>query len=82
MVKYDGRGGYRLVSGGHVTNYLECDIYSGIIDLETVSIAFLAREIYDLYFISADEASAYFQAFTFEKFCTIAGPEFGPKWED
>ena len=80
-VKYDGRRRARLVAGGHVTDDLEYDIYSGNVDLETVRIAFLARELYDLDVIAADVASAYLQALTCEKVYTIAGPEFGSEWE-
>ena len=80
-VKYDGRRRARLVAGGHVTNDLDFDIYSGNVELETVRTAFIARELYDLEVITADIASAYIQADTCEKVYTIAGPEFGIKWK-
>ena len=41
-VKCDGRHRARLVECGHVTEELENDDYSGVIDLETIRIVFLA----------------------------------------
>jgi hypothetical protein len=47
------------------------------VNLETVRIAFLAAELFDLDIIAADVSSAYIQAFTSEKVFVKAGPKFG-----
>lgn len=76
-VKFDGRRRARLVAGGHVTPESEFDLYAGVVDLETVRIAFVAAALMQLKVIAADVGSAYIQAFTREKIYVIAGPEFG-----
>ncbi|MEM7375710.1 MAG: reverse transcriptase domain-containing protein, partial [Bacteroidota bacterium] len=76
-VKFDLRHRARCVAGGHVTEDLEFDIYSGVVDLETVRIALVAAILTSLRIVAADIGSAYIQAFTMEKIYTIAGPE----WE-
>ena len=78
-VKYDGRRRARCVAGGHVTPDLDVDMYSGVVDLEIVRLAFIAAKLQDLQVYTADIGSAYIQAFTTEKVYTIAGPEFGSK---
>jgi len=77
-VKFDGRHRARCVAGGHMTSDLEDDMYSGVVNLETVRIAFVAAALMELQVIAADIGSAYLNAFTSEKVYTIAGPEFGP----
>ena len=76
-VKFDGRRRARLVAGGHTTTALEYDMYSGMVDLESVRIAFVAAALYDLKVIAADVASAYLQAYTFEKIYFYADEAFG-----
>ena len=76
-VKYDLRHRARCVAGGHVTEDLEFDVYSGVVDMETVRIALVAAVLMSLDIVAADIGSAYIQAFTIEKVYTIAGPE----WE-
>jgi len=76
-VKYDGRKRARCVAGGHMTPDLEEDLYSGVVDLEVVRLAFVAATLQDLRVIAADIGSAYIQAYTNEKVFVIAGPEFG-----
>jgi hypothetical protein len=76
-VKFDGRRRARCVAGGHVTPNLTDDLYAGVANLETVRIAFLAAELFDLDIIAADVSSAYIQAFTSEKVFVKAGPKFG-----
>jgi Reverse transcriptase (RNA-dependent DNA polymerase) len=41
-------------------------------------IAIAAGELKDLFHMAGDISSAYLEAFTLEKVCFIAGPEFGP----
>ena len=76
-VKYDGRRRARCVAGGHKTPDLDEDLYSGVVNLETVRLAFIAAILMDLKVIAADVSSAYINAFTTEKVYVIAGPEFG-----
>ena len=76
-VKFDGRRRARLVAGGHVTTKPVNDYYSGVVELETIRIAFVAAVLMKLHVVAADIASAYIQAFTSEKVYTKAGPEFG-----
>ena len=40
-VKFDGRFRARCVAGGHMTSDQVADLYSGVVDLETVRIAFV-----------------------------------------
>jgi hypothetical protein len=77
-VKFDGRHRARCVAGGHVTPDPEDSLYSGVVDLETVRIAFTLSTLMELDVLAADIGSAYIQANTIEKVYTIAGPEFGP----
>jgi hypothetical protein len=76
-VKFDGRHRARCVAGGHVTDDLDEDLYSGVVNLETVRLALLTATIFKLKVTAADVGSAYIQAYTNEKVFVIAGPEFG-----
>jgi len=76
-VKFDGQRRARCVAGGHVAPNLTDDLYAGVVNLETVRIAFLAAELFDFDIIAADVSSAYIQAFTSEMVFVKAGPEFG-----
>jgi len=77
-VKFDGRRRARCVAGGHLTPDLEVDMYSGVVDLDIVRLAFIAAKLMNLQVVTADIGSAYIQAYTTEKVYTVAGPEFGP----
>ena len=66
-VKFDDRHRARCVAGGHVTEDLEYDVYSGVVDLETVKIALVVAILTELKVIAADIGSAYIQAITVEK---------------
>ena len=77
-VKYDGRHRARMVAGGHCTPDWEDDLYSGVVNLETIRIAFTIASILNYTIVAADIISAYIQAKTTEKVYAIAGPEFGP----
>ena len=56
--------GPRCVAGGHVTPDLDVDMYSGVVDLEIVRLAFIAAKLQDLQVFTADIGSAYIQAHT------------------
>jgi hypothetical protein len=72
-VKFDGRHRSRCVAGGHVTDDIANDYYSGVVDLEIERIAFLIAILHELQIIAADISSAYPQSFTIEKIYTIPG---------
>ncbi len=76
--KVDGRRRARAVGGGHRTDDIEFDLYSGVVDLETVRIVFLIAILQGLKIVAGDISSAYLQSFTVEKIYTILGEEFGP----
>ena len=77
-VKHDLRHKARLVAGGHLTDPTIDGTYSGVVSLRTMRIAIVAAELNDLNIMVGDVTSAYLEAFTQEKVCFIAGPEFGP----
>ena len=76
-VKYDGRYRARCVAGGHETTDLNWDMYSGVVDLESVRIGFVIAAIMGLQVVAGDISSAYLQAYTVEKLTTVLGSEFG-----
>ena len=76
-VKFDGCHQAHCFAGGHVTSDLNEDLYTGVVDLEKVQIAFAAAVLMDLKVVAADVGSAYLEAYTIEKVYVIAGPEFG-----
>ena len=75
--KVDGRRRARAVGGGHRTNDIEFDLYSGVVNLEVVRMVFLIAILNDLQVIAGDISSAYLQSFTCEKIYTVLGEEFG-----
>jgi Reverse transcriptase (RNA-dependent DNA polymerase) len=78
-VKHDLRHKARLVAGGHLTDPNTTDnTYSSAVSLRSMRIAIAAAELNDLDIMVGDVSSAYLQAFTQEKVCFLAGPEFGP----
>jgi hypothetical protein len=77
-VKHDLRHRARLVAGGHLTDPNTEGTYSGVVSLRTMRIALVAAELNDLSIMVGDVSSAYLEAYTSEKVCFIAGPEFGP----
>ena len=76
-VKHDLRHKARLVAGGHLTDPNIDGTYSGVVSLRTMRIALVAAELNALEIMVGDVTSAYLEAFTQEKVCFIAGPEFG-----
>ena len=75
-VKFDGRRKARLVAGGHKTEELLEDQYSGVVAMETVRLAFVVGEANKLTCCAADIGNAYLYSKTREKVYVIAGPEF------
>ena len=44
-VKYDGRRKCRLVAGGHMTDAASDEVFSGVVNMETVRLAFVLTKI-------------------------------------
>eukprot|EP00934_Nitzschia_sp_Nitz4_P004870 Nitzschia sp. Nitz4//scaffold568_size2940//117//1099//NITZ4_009282-RA/size2940-snap-gene-0.0-mRNA-1//-1//CDS//3329554638//4860//frame0 len=75
--KHDGRFKVRLVARGHLTDTPLQSVYSGVVSTRNMhTIVFLA-ELNGLALWSTDVGNAYLEAYTQEKVCIIAGPEFG-----
>jgi hypothetical protein len=77
-VKHDLRHKARLVAGGHLTDPSTDGTYSGVVSLRSMRIALTAAELNNLNVMVGDVSSAYLEAYTQEKVCFKAGPEFGP----
>ena len=76
-VKYDLRRKARFVAGGHVTNPPREEVYSGVVEHESVRIAMFLAAHNDLDILAADVGNAYLHGVTREKVFIVAGPEFG-----
>ena len=78
-VKHDLHHKAQLVAGGHLTDPNTTDnTYSSVFSLRSMRIAIVAAELNNLDIMVGDVSSAYLEAYTQEKVCFIAGPEFGP----
>ena len=75
-VKHDGRFKARLVADGHLTNEPVESIYSGVVSLESLRMVVILSQLNDLEIWGADVGNANLEAYTDEKLCIIAGPEF------
>ena len=75
-VKFDLRRKARLVAGGHRTDPPKEDIYSGVVGIETVRLAFLLASMNGLQICAADIGNAFLHGKTREKVYVIAGAEF------
>ena len=75
--KHDLRHKARLVAGGHLTPE-DDSAYSGVVSLKSMRLALLIGELNGLKPMVGDIGNAYLEAYTKEKVCFIAGPEFGP----
>ena len=75
-VKHDGRFKARLVADGHLTKEPVESIYSGVVSLRSLRMVVFLCQLNDLEIWGADVGIAYLEAYTDEKLCTIAGPEF------
>eukprot|EP00934_Nitzschia_sp_Nitz4_P007134 Nitzschia sp. Nitz4//scaffold846_size1981//130//1963//NITZ4_009307-RA/size1981-snap-gene-0.4-mRNA-1//1//CDS//3329559005//7124//frame0 len=75
--KHDGRFKARLVAGGHLTDTPLQSVYSGVVSTRNLRIIVFLAELNGLALWSTDVGNAYLEAYTQEKVCIIAGPEFG-----
>ena len=75
-VKHDGRFKARLVVDGHLTKEPVESIYSGVVSLRSLRMVVFLSQLNDLEIWGADVGNAYLEAYTDEKLCIIAGPEF------
>ena len=76
-VKHDLRRKARYVAGGHVTNPPREEVYSGVVDHESVRIAMFLAAHNNLEIMATDVGNAYLHGVTREKVYIVAGPEFG-----
>ena len=75
-VKHDGCHRACLVADGHLTKVPLESVYSGVVSLHGLCLFLLIAEMNSLDVWATDITSAYLEAFTDEKVCIIAGPEF------
>ena len=75
-VKHDGRFKARLVADGHLTKEPVESIYSGVVSLKSLRMVVFLSQLNDSEIWGADVGNAYLEAYTDEKLCIIAGPEF------
>ena len=75
-VKHDGRFKARLVADGHLTKEPVQSIYTGVVSLRSLRMVVFLSQHNDLEIWGADVGNAYLEAYTDEKLCIIAGPEF------
>ena len=78
-VKFDGRRKCRLVAGGHMTDPSSDEIFSGVVSMETVRIAFVLAKLNELDVCAGDIGNAFLDGWTKEKVYFRTGPEFGLK---
>ena len=75
-VKHDGRFKARLVADGHLTKEPVESIYSGVVSLRSLRMVVFLSQLNDLEIWGAAVGNAYLEAYTDEKLCIIAVPEF------
>jgi len=78
-IKHDGRHQARLVADGHLTDVPIDSVYSGVVSLRGLRLFIFISELNGLEVWGTDISSAYLEAYTSEKVCIIAGPEFGDR---
>ena len=76
-VKHDGRHKARLVADGHLTDLPLESVYSGVVSICGIRLVAFLAELNKLELWATDIGNAYLEAFTREKLCILAGPEFG-----
>ena len=72
----DDRSKERLVTDGHLTKEPVESIYSGVVSLRSLRMVVFLSQLNNLEIWGADVNNAYPEAYTDEKLCIIAGPEF------
>ena len=75
-VKHDDRFKARLVADRHLTKEPVESIYSGVVSLRSLRMVVFLSQLNVLEIWGADVGNAYLEAYTDEKLCIIAGPEF------
>ena len=75
-VKHDDRFKARLVADGHLTKEHVESIYSGVVPLRSLRMVVFLSQLNDFEIWGADVGNAYLEAYTDQKLCIIAGPEF------
>ena len=75
-VKHDGRFKARLVADGHLTKEPVESIYSGVVSLRSLRMVVFLSQLNNLEIWGADVGNAYLEAYTDEKLCIMAEPEF------
>ena len=76
-VKYDGRRKARLVIGGNFTSPPKEDIYSGVVGIGTVHLAFQLAQMHGILACAADMGTAFLYGLAKEKVFVVAESEFG-----
>jgi len=76
-VKQSGKRKARFVAGGHLTDPPKDSVYSSVVSLRSMRIVAFLAEHNDISLLALDIGNAYLEAYTKEKVCFIAGPEFG-----
>ena len=76
-MKQDGRHRARVVADGHLTDILLESVYSGVVSLRSLRTCIFLAELNEMVPYATDICSAYLEAYTTEKVCICAGPEFG-----
>ncbi len=73
-IKFDGRRKCRLVAGGHRTpSVAPEEVYSGVVSMETIRMAFVLASMNNLEVCAADISTAFHYGKTREKVYVIAG---------
>ena len=75
-VNHDDRSKERLVADEHLTKEPVESIYSGVVSLRSLRMVVFLSQHNNLEIWGADVGNAYPEAYTDEKLCIIAGPEF------
>ena len=75
-VKHDGRFKARLVADGHLNKEPVESSYSGVVSLRSLRMVVFLSQLNNLEIWGADVGNAYLEAYTDEKLCIMAGPEF------
>ena len=76
-VKFDLRRKARLVANGNKTNPHGEDVYSGVVAIESIRMAFAISAMNKLQVCAGDVGNAFLYSVTSERCYIIAGPEFG-----